>query len=284
MIVAQQGIAGSYHDFVRLEYFPGSEMMGLDYFHDVVVAVEEGRADVGIMALENSIQGDTPAALELRTNFNNLTIIGEAVLDITHRLLGVKGAMINEIRSHPVALNQCRKTSRRKYPGVSLVESTDTAEAAKEVAILASQGITDVAAIASRSAGKLYGLDELDTNMNDEDTNQTRFLIFRRQDSPDINITDIEEQDKTTARILLPNNHDSLISTLKVLQHYEIDFTSLAANAFRNDSRKGPIVVPTEFTHGWHDDRMRMLERELQGIGAKITILGSYASGKVFKV
>lgn len=285
LVVAQQGIEGSYHDIVRQDMFPDSTMMGLDSFHEVVLAVEERTADVGIMAIENSIHADTPAALELRTNFEGLEIFGEMVLDITHRLIGVADGEIDEIRSHQVAISQCRKRARELYPGVRLVESVDTAVAVEEVSRLALQGMTNVAAIGSRLAGQLHPhLTEIQSDMNDYDNNQTRFLIFKREDNHSVD-SDPDNTDKTTVRLVVPDRKDGLLDAMKVLSYYDVNYTSLIANGFRYDSRDGNIVVPAEFTHAWHDDRLVQAVAEIEGkLGGRVRNLGSYPTGKVLKV
>lgn len=283
MIVAQQGYQGSYHDIVRMEAFPGSEMLALDDFHSVVNAVETGVASVGIMAVENSIHGDTGAALELRTNFDGLAITDEMILDITHRLLGAFGADITEFRTHPVAISQTRRTSRSRYPNARLVESTDTALAVQEVAELIRRGITNVAAIGSRMAGKLHSeVLELDDNMNDYEHNNTRFIIFRKESDIDSNVA--KNADKTTARLTMPNERNSLLQTMQILSDLGIDYTSLNANSFRHDSRGNDIIVPLEFTHSWHDDRFVEAVSRLLSINVAVKNLGSYVSGKVIKV
>lgn len=281
--IAQQGYEGSYHDIVRLDRYPDSEMMPFDTFHQVVRAVDKRQASVGIMAVENSIYGDTPAALELRTNFSNLVIVGEAVLGITHRLHGAEGAEVTEIRSHQVAIGQCREKIHRKFPEARVVESVDTALAANEVAELVRSGITDVAAIASRAAGRMHPeLVELDSNMNDYPHNNTRFIIFKHRSDVDGDVT--EDADKTTARLTLPDKPNSLLHCMQALSSLDINYTSLQANAFRYDSRDGEIVVPIEFTHAWHDDRLTAAIYALDEIGVKVHNLGSYASGRTLKV
>ncbi len=283
MIVAQQGYEGSYHDIVRMKAFPDSGMLALDDFHSVVHAVETGVASVGIMAVENSIHGDTGAALELRTNFDGLAITGEMIFEITHRLLGAFDTDITEIRTHPVAISQTRRTSRSRYPNARLVESTDTALAVQEVAELIRRKITNVAAIGSRIAGSLHPeVEELDDNMNDYEHNNTRFIIFRRESDIDSKVT--ENADKTTARLTIPNERNSLVHSMQILSELGIDYTSLMANSFRHDSRGGHIVVPVEFTHSWHDNRFVEAVSRLLEINVAVKNLGSYVSGKVIKV
>jgi prephenate dehydratase len=283
MLVAQQGHEGSYHDIVRLEALPNSRMLACSDFHQVVNAVETGVAEVGLMAIENSIHGDTGAALELRSNFDGLAITEEVILDITHRLFGELGADITEFRSHPVAISQTRRTSRSRYPNARLVESTDTALAIREVAELIRNGINNVAAIGSRLAGSMYPeVVELDDNMNDYEHNFTRFVIFRKE--TDIDGLVAQNADKTTARLTIPDQRDSLLKTMQILSDLGIDYKSLVANTFRYDSRDGQIIVPVEFTHSWHDDRFIEAVKKLLEINVIVKNLGCYASGRVIKV
>ncbi len=284
LVISQQGIALSYHDIVRNELFPGSEMLGRDTFHEVVLDVEDGTADVGIMAVENSVHADTAAAQELRQNFEGLEIVGEAILDITHRLWGTLDGKVEEVWSHPVAISQCRKTLRNRLGDILLVERPDTALAIQETADLIESGVTNVAAVGSQLAGESHpALSELDSDVNDYENNETRFIVFQRA-GEERAMGALEDADKTTVRLTIPDETDSLLRTMQVLSTYGISYTSLIANAFRYDSRDGKIVVPAEFTHAWHDDRLEKAVAELNKINVDVRNLGTYASGKVLKV
>lgn len=284
LVVSQQGISLSYHDIVRKELFPNSDMLGRDTFHEVVLDVEEGRADIGIMAVENSVHADTPAAQELRQNFEGLEIVGEAILDITHRLWGTPEGEIEEVWSHPVAISQCRKTLRNRLGDVLLVERPDTALAIQEAADLIESGFTNVAAVGSQLAGESHpALSELDSNVNDYENNETRFIVFQRV-GEERAMGSLDDADKTTVRLTIPDENDSLLRTMQILSSYGINYTSLIANAFRYDSRDGRIVIPAEFTHAWHDNRLESAVEELKRMNVHVHNLGTYKSGKILKV
>lgn len=133
--VAIQGIKGSNHHQVAKEYFGGEEIdlvecMSFDFLVDQLL---EKSADVGVMAIENSIAGSIIPNYAL-VYHNNLHIIGEHYLNINHNLMMLKGQKIEdieEVRSHPMALLQCKEFFR-DYPNIKQVEDVDTAETANE--------------------------------------------------------------------------------------------------------------------------------------------------------
>lgn len=285
MKIAIQGYEGSYHDTVRQCIFKQSEIHSCNTFHDVVLSVASGVAYYGIMAIENSIYGDTAASLELRSNFHGLEIVGELVLDITHCLVGSRHSELVQISSHQVAIGQCRKTLREKYPDVDLVESEDTAFAAKHVSEKIQKGIKSHAAIASREVLKLYpNLELLDDDITDYENNFTRFIVFAKRGLQHPLLPDNSNEEKTTALLTISDTKSSLLSVLQVFDDLDINFTNLQANSFRYDSREGIIVIPIEFHHSWHDNRIIDAIKELKNQGASLQSLGTYRVGKVIEI
>ncbi|MGL6043152.1 MAG: prephenate dehydratase [Sandaracinobacteroides sp.] len=175
--VAFQGAPGAYsHQAVR-EVAPD----GLPYpcfsFEDALDAVSEGRADIAVIPVENSLHGRV-ADVHFLLPESGLTIIGEHYVKVEHCLLGAAGAVLADVRevtSHPQALGQCRKTTRAL--GQASTSYPDTAAAA---AAVAGEGAVHVAAIASRLAGELYGNSLLVEGLQDADHNRTRFLVLSR--------------------------------------------------------------------------------------------------------
>ncbi len=280
MNVAIQGYKGSYHDIVKSMLLPESELIACDTFHDVVLSVKEGTSDYGIMAIENSIYGDTAAVLELRTNFDDLEIIAEHTLDINHCLVAHKNNdTIETISSHQVALGQCRVKIHEKYAEATLVESSDTALSAKEIA---EGDVIHTAAIASRSVVEIFpNLVVIDDDITDYEYNNTRFIVFCKKGLGGYILKDKNCEDKTTALMLIPNYEGSLLKAMTVLQNYDINYSSITANSFRHDSRGETVLVPIEFTHSWHDERLAGARRELEKVGVVLKSLGSYKQGDV---
>ena len=175
--IAFQGAAGAYSDLACRSVYPGRETLPCASFDDAFRAVREKKADLAMIPVDNTLAGRVADVHHLIPQ-GGLYIIGEHFEPIRHALLGVKGAKIGDIKyvhSHVHAIPQCRKIIKELK--VKASAQGDTAGAAKEVA---ESGDREYAAIASTLAGKIYGLQVLRENVQDEDHNTTRFLILSR--------------------------------------------------------------------------------------------------------
>jgi prephenate dehydratase len=149
-----------------------------DTFEDVFAAVNEGRARLGMIAVENSLAGRVADVHHLIPGAG-LYIVGEHFLRVRHQLLGLKGATLDglkSVHSHVHALGQCRRVIREL--GLKAVVAADTAGAARQIA---EAGDPSRAALASTLAAEIYGLDVLRANVEDAEHNTTRFLIMAKE-------------------------------------------------------------------------------------------------------
>jgi prephenate dehydratase len=147
-------------------------------FEDAFDAVSSGQAELAMIPVENSIAGRVADIHHLLPD-SGLHIVGEHFLPIHFQLMALPGArreQIRTVRSHAHALGQCRRYLREN--GWSAVVADDTAGAAREVAEL---GERSVAALAPRPAARLYGLDILAEDVEDEHHNTTRFILLARE-------------------------------------------------------------------------------------------------------
>ena len=176
--VAFQGERGAYGDDAIAELWRGEAIPVPSWsFNDVVQAVLHGSVDCGVLPIENSIYGRVTDVHHLLPE-SGLFIIGEHFLRIEMTLLGVRGARLEEIeavQSLSVALGQCRRFIQQHR--FRTINGIDTAGSAKDVA---EKGDRRIAAIASRFAGELYGLDVLAENIEDASHNTTRFLVLSK--------------------------------------------------------------------------------------------------------
>ena len=176
--IAYQGEPGSNSDAACREVYPGAESVPCATFEDVFVAMDEGRADLAMIPVENSIAGRVADIHHLLPE-SGLHIISEHFMPIHFALLAVPGASeagITTVRSHSHALGQCRQFIRDH--GWRSVVADDTAGAAREIA---EAGDPAVAALAPVLAAELYGLDVLQRDVEDEHHNTTRFLVLARE-------------------------------------------------------------------------------------------------------
>lgn len=147
---------------------------------DIFADLAQGELDEGIVPLENSYEGPVNLTMDLLAGDYPVKITGEFVLTVSHNLMareGVAPGQLTAILSHPQALAQCRSYIRRNFPGIPLVETSSTAEAAKIVAE------TDKfwAAIANIKAAEAFNLALLDKDISDLACNMTRFVILGRE-------------------------------------------------------------------------------------------------------
>lgn len=182
--IAFQGEHGAYSDLSCRSVYPDAETIPCAAFEDAFNAVREGKADLAMIPVDNTIAGRVAGVHHLMPE-GNLYIIGEHFQPVEHNLLGVKGATIKDIKyvySHIHAIPQCQKMIKRH--GFEPRTHADTAGAAREIA---QRGDKSCAAIASSLAAEIYNLDILERNVEDDNRNTTRFIILGMEpETPDI--------------------------------------------------------------------------------------------------
>lgn len=178
--VVYQGVEGAYSQEAALRYFgENTDMYHVEAWEDAMKEVEAGNADYGVLPIENSSAGSVIDNYDLLIKYHNY-IVAEIFIPVNHALLGLPGAGAEDIRtvfSHPQALMQCSEylNENRKWKQISV---ENTAVAAKRVL---EEGDLSQAAIASETAGKLYGLKVLKPSINYNKSNTTRFIILSKE-------------------------------------------------------------------------------------------------------
>jgi prephenate dehydratase len=173
-----QGEPGANSDIACREAYPDHEPIPCPTFEDCFAALSNGDVDLGMIPIENSIAGRVADIHHLMPT-SGLHIIAEWFLPIRNQLMAVKGASLKTIKtveSHVMALGQCRGTIRELK--LKPIIAADTAGSARAVA--EGKDLTR-AAIASRLAAEIYGLDILKENVEDESHSTTRFIVLSRE-------------------------------------------------------------------------------------------------------
>ncbi len=180
--IAFQGEKGAYSEEAIHQFF-GTEVTTVTCrtLRGIFDAVVTGQAEYGVLPVENSTAGSIYEAYDLLLN-HDLRVGGEIIFRVRHALLAAPGTAveaIRRVRSHSQALAQ----SERYLADRGWVAETayDTAGSARD---LSAEPEPDVAVIASRLAGQLYGLEELDYGIEDSRQNYTRFFVLSLQDPP----------------------------------------------------------------------------------------------------
>src|SRR5690606_16018541 len=220
--VAIQGIRGSYHHIVSLQYFEKPvHVIECMTFDSVVESLITNDSDAVIMALENSIAGSILPNYAIISK-HGLHIVGEHYLDIQHNLMALPNQTIEDIKevySHPMALLQCKEFFK-KHPHIKLVEDKDTAEVAQRIQ---KQQLKHIAAIGSQLAAELFQLDILASSIQTIKHNETRFVIVKATNS------EIAENDinKASIKFELDHKRGSLAAVLNVMSDCKLNLTKI---------------------------------------------------------
>jgi prephenate dehydratase len=175
--IAFQGAPGAYSHLACRSAFPDFEALACPTFEDAFAAVTEGRAELAMIPIENSLHGRVADIHHLMPE-SGLYIIGEHFQPVNHQLLAMPGTKIEDIKrvhSHIQALGQCRKTLYDM--GLTTVVDADTAGSARDVA---ERGDPAHAAVASSLAAEIYGLEIVKADIADAGHNTTRMVVLSR--------------------------------------------------------------------------------------------------------
>ena len=176
--ISFQGEPGANSHLACREAYPDYEPLPCPTFEDAFAAVTSGEAMLGMIPVENSVAGRVADIHHLMPR-SNLHIVAEWFLPVKHQLVAPKGATLDGIKtveSHVHALGQCRNIIRKLK--IKPIVAADTAGSAREVA---ERGDKSCAAISSRLAAEIYGLDILAEDVEDEAHNTTRFIVLARE-------------------------------------------------------------------------------------------------------
>lgn len=194
------------------QYFPGYDVDSVpcQSFRQLCEVLQQGEADQGVMAVENTLAGSILPNYNLLHQFN-LFVTGELWLPIEQNLMALPGQQLQDLTkvvTHPMALNQCMEFLTQQ-PQLQLQESHDTADSAKEIR---AKNLKGVAAIASKQAAALYGLEMLAENIEDRRDNFTRFLVVGQEQAP-------ENKAANKATLLLQVSHERSLADVFMQLH-----------------------------------------------------------------
>jgi prephenate dehydratase len=220
MRIAFQGEHGAYSEVAALEHFGADhQTVPCQSFDDVFEAVENGVAERGLVPVENSLAGSIHRNYDLLLQFP-LVVTGEHYLRVSHCLIGLPGASIEQLEkviSHPQALAQCEGYLRRMN-GARAEPVYDTAGSVKMVK---DGGDPSVAAIASRRAAELYGMQVLAEGLEDNPANFTRFQAISKEP------VDPGLDAKTSIVFAMKNAPGALFRAMSVFALRDIDLTKI---------------------------------------------------------
>jgi len=271
--IAIQGIQGSNHHQVAKNFYGDNidlvECLSFDYLVEQLLS---GNAHQGVMAIENSIAGSIIPNYNLIYH-NGLHIIGEYYLNIQHNLMVLKGQNIKdieEVRSHPMALLQCKEffKSHRK---IKMVEDVDTAETAR--AIQEGQ-LKHVAAIAPNVAAELYDLNIIAADIQTIANNATRFIIVKTKNKALAK----DEITKASIRFLTEHKRGSLAAMLNVMSDCNLNLTKIQSLPIIESPWKYAFFVDVTFEDYVNFEKAKSL---LNIMSEDFKVLGEYKNARL---
>ncbi|REE83072.1 prephenate dehydratase [Lutibacter oceani] len=271
MRVAIQGIKGSFHHIVAEQYFGKNiELLECLSFSEMPVLLQEKKADVLIMAIENSIAGAILPNYALIDDFQ-LTICGEYHLPIHHNLMALEGQNIEDIKevySHPMALLQCHKFFK-DYPHIKLIEDKDTASVAKRIQ---ENNLKGVGAIASKLAAKTYTLKILAPEIQTIKENATRFFILNNnKDKSSVS------SNKASIKFITSNDTGSLAEVLSILAKHDLNLSKIQSMPVIDTPWKYAFFA--DFIFNSYADYFNAIN-EIKTKVETLKVLGEYNKGK----
>ena len=231
---------------------------------DVFNEVERGRADFGVVPIENSTEGVVNHTLDMFID-SNLQIYGEALLEVSHNLLSKCDSLeaVKKIYSHPHAIAQCRQWLETNLPNVPYSEVHSTARAAE---ICTEE--PSAAAIASELAGQIYGLKVLKPRIEDNINNYTRFLVLS------LKAPERTGKDKTSVMLSVKDKVGALYDLLRPFASHGTNLTKIESRPSRRKAWEYLFFIDLE---GHVDeDRVKRALDEIRPRCLFLKILGSY--------
>jgi chorismate mutase/prephenate dehydratase len=266
--VACLGPLATFTHLAALRHFGSSALfVPVGSIKDVFDSVESGKAEFGVVPIENSNEGVISYTLDLFMDYD-LKVSAEVMLDITHNLLSQSGdkTKIKRVYSFSPATAQCRRWIQVNLTGIPVVEATSTANAAE----LASQD-ADAAAIASELAAKIYNLQFVERSIEDNKHNFTRFLVISK-DFPKKS-----GKDKTSLMFSIKDKPGALYDILEPFKKAKINLTKIESRPSKRKAWEYIFFVDME--GHIEDKKLRKAVEALKENCLYLKILGSYPSG-----
>ncbi|WP_322796758.1 prephenate dehydratase [Tepidiforma sp.] len=266
--LAYLGPPGTFGELAAITFAPEAELMPFPSHAAVAAAVESGMADLGVVAIENLINGSVQETLDILIHETDLQIQAELFVPVRHCLVakpGTRPADVRVIYSHPQALGQCRKFLERCFPKAQAEAALSTTEAVE----LALRRDGDAAAIATERAAQLTGAEVLARDIQDSDNNVTRFLVLGR------GLPAPTGRDRTSIAFTLAEDRPgALASVLNALAAANINCTKVESRPTK--ATFGEYVFLIDFEGHQDDPHVRPVLEQVRQLCSDLKVFGSY--------
>ena len=262
------GPAGTYSEQAAQIWCEECDLVSVDSIPDVAKAVNDGLTDIGIVPIENSIEGGVTFTLDLLIHDSDLSICGEIVIPINHNLMSkneINYIDIKTVYSHPQSLGQCRQFLASNLPNANLVASLSNSAAVEEMM----KAPMNSAAISSDQAAKIYGAKILKKNVEDRPNNETRFIVLGKNDHPKTG------NDKTSLCFEFQGDQPGILSE-SLTEFASRDINLVKIESRPNKKSLGRYVFLVDIEGHRTDEKVAKSIESLSSKVAMIKVLGSY--------
>lgn len=268
MRLAFLGPPGTFGEEAAMRFAPGAELLPFPSHAAVAAAVESGMADLGVVAIENLINGSVAESLDILIHETTLTIQAELILPVVHNLVAKPGTRADQVAvifSHTQALGQCRRFLERCFPKAQVEAALSTTEAVD----LALRRDGDAAAIATARAAELRGAEIVARGIQDSENNVTRFIILGRgQPSP-------TGRDRTSITFTFAEDHPgALASVLNEFARAGINCTKIESRPTK--ATFGEYVFLIDFEGHAEEAPGRAVLDAIRPLCGEVRVFGSY--------
>lgn len=279
-VCVYSGKAGAYAQQAIERYFDRDvESRPLNSFAAVFEAVTDGKAEFGMIPIENSLNGSIYQNYDNFSRFEDVEICGAVTLNIRHCLLGIKGGSIDGIKnvySHPQGFGQSR-AFLEKHPGWNLVDCTSTSDAAQFVS---EKEEAVNAAIASTVTAGIYGLSVLAEDIEDDPSNFTRFVVITAR-NPEKKKVLLNIKDNMASFIFTTKNEAGALNrTLSVIGQQGFNLSRLESRPIRGQLWKSWFYADVELPEENAGECALSLLRLMKETAEEVRLLGIYSERK----
>jgi chorismate mutase/prephenate dehydratase len=264
LVIAYLGPEATYSHMAVIKKFGSSlKYEPLPGISDVFTEVAKGRADYGVVPIENSTEGAVTHTYDMFVD-SELKICAQIVLPIRHNLMALCSRdQIKRLYSIPQVLAQCRQWLQTNLPRVEIIETSSSTRAAQ-----LAKAEPDTGALAGALAAEMYGLTILDDNIQDSSENVTRFLVIGRKYPPRTG------NDKTSLMYSVQDRVGALHDTIASFKKFKINMTKIESRPSKKKAWEYYFFVDV---NGHCDDaKVKKALAELAKHTMFVKILGSY--------
>lgn len=270
--VVFQGVPGSFSEEALVEYF-GEKVKTccVEEFEDVFKALNEDEIDYGVLPIENSSTGGIVEVYDLLRKYD-VYIVGERTIKANQNLIGIKGASkedIKEVYSHPQGLKQSSEFLS-KYAHWKQVPYKNTAVS---VELIKNENCKEKAAIGSRRAAEIYGLDIIEPNIHFNENNDTRFIVIGKK------LESQQNYNKISILLTLPHKVGSLYNILRIFKENHLNMVKIESRPLLGKSFEYFFYI--DFEGNLNDEVTKEAITEIRNNSYDFKLIGNYKSHSV---